>query len=109
MHEPSAPGQVAEKIAGVVATVAALVVLNGAWQNQHNWENLSWRIVIAAVLLSLAVIVETHAVEALHQRWHRTDETSLPDFLRVDESPVPDALSHEAARIEDAADVGAAR
>ena len=109
MRDPGAALQTAEKIAGIVATVAALVVLNGAWQNQHNWENVSWRVAIAGVLLVLAVIVESHAVELLQKRWWRADETSVPQFLRAGESTPADAVSSEGARVEDAAEVGERR
>ena len=71
----------AEKLAGIVAIVAALVVLNGAWMNQHNWENVSWRVAVAAVLVFLAIIVETNAFGVLRAR-ERKDALLVPDFMR---------------------------
>ncbi len=72
----------AEKLAGIVAVVAALVVLNGAWVNQHNWENVSWRVAVAGMLIVLAIIVETNAFGVLRQR-ERQDDAPVPDFMRM--------------------------
>lgn len=100
MREPGGAVQTAEKIAGVVAIVAALVVLNGALQNQHNWQNLSWRLAMAAVLLALAVIVETNALGMVQRARDDGEETSVPEFLRADRLTAPDVSGNEGARIE---------
>ena len=109
MREPSTTVQTAERIAGVVASIAALEVLNGAWENQHNWENLSWRAAMAVVLFALAVIVETNALGVLQGRADAAGEALVPEFFRANESTGTDARSNEAVRIEDAAEVGERR
>lgn len=83
MRDTKSVVRTAEKIAGVIAVVAALVVLNGAWENQHSWQNVSWRMVMAAVLLGLAVIVQTSAVGILQRRHPDADDASVPEFLRT--------------------------
>ena len=84
MHETRSGVRTAEKVAGVVAIVAALVVLNGAWVNQHNWQNISWRVAMAAVLVGLAIVVETNALRLLQSRGRRPGEAAVPEFLRAD-------------------------
>ena len=77
------PGiRTAEKIAGIVAVVAALIVLNGAWVNQHNWQNVSWRVAVAALLVVLAIVVETNVFGLLRPR-EREEEAAVPDFMRA--------------------------
>lgn len=80
----------AEKLAGIVAIVAALVVLNGAWVNQHSWENVSWRVAVAGILIVLAIGVETNAFGVLRER-EREQDGAVPDFMRVtsDEAATP--------------------
>jgi ABC-type Fe3+ transport system permease subunit len=87
MREARPAVRTAEKVASVIAVVAALVVLNGAWENQHTWQNLSWRVAFAAMLLGLAVIVQTSAVGILQARSRRTGDTPVPDFLRIATTP----------------------
>lgn len=91
MQEPRSGMRTAEKAAGVIAVVAALVVLNGAWVNQHNWENISWRVAIAAVLVVLAILVETNAFGFLRFS-EREEDVALPDFMRNDAPFTTDAI-----------------
>jgi hypothetical protein len=107
MHEARGV-RTAERIAGVIAVVAALVVLNGAWQNQHTWQNLSWRVAIAAVLLGLAVVVETNAVGVLQARLRRAGDSSVPDFLRTGPA-LEDRTGGDSARTEEAVQAGERR
>lgn len=94
------PGiRTAEKLAGVVAVVAALVVLNGAWVNQHNWENVSWRVAVAAVLVFLAIIVETNAFGLLRAR-EREEAVQVPDFMRISGAEAEPAVENESARAD---------
>jgi hypothetical protein len=72
----------AERVAGVVAMIAALVVLNGAWVNQHSFQNVSWRVVVAGLLVVLAIIVETNAFGLLPPR-ERGEDAPVPEFLRA--------------------------
>ncbi len=81
MREPRAGMRTAEKVAAIVAIIAALVVLNGAWVNQHSWQNVSWRIALAGTLVVLAIAVETNALGRLRLR-DRDAETAVPEFLR---------------------------
>ena len=96
----------AEKLAGIVAIVAALVVLNGAWMNQHNWENVSWRVAVAAVLVFLAIIVETNVPRLLESRGRRADGVAVPEFLRAD-GPPEGVAQHAQARSDTGEAVGA--
>jgi hypothetical protein len=100
MHEGRPAVRTAERIAGVIAVVAALVVLNGAWENQHTWQNLSWRVAMSAALLGLTVIVETNAVGILQARLRRTNDTAVPDFLRTG-TMVEDGASDNSVRAEE--------
>ncbi len=105
MMQEARPGlRTAEKIAGIIAVVAALVVLNGAWENQHTWQNLSWRVGMAVMLLGLAVIVETNAVGVLQARLRRTGDTSVPDFLRAGVTR-EDGGSDDSVRVEGAVQI----
>ncbi len=106
MRESPAALQLAEKVAAVVAIIAALVVLNGAWQNQHNWQNLSWRIAVAALLCALALMVETSALVALQRRRaHGEEAASVPDFLRPPGATMGAAVGDEIARYDSASAV----
>ena len=100
--------RIAEKVAGVIAVVAALVVLNGAWENQHTWQNLSWRVAMAAMLLGLAMIVQTSAAGVLQARLRRADDTPVPDFLRVAVTP-DDRSGDDGASIGEAVGLGERR
>jgi hypothetical protein len=71
----------AEKAAGVIAMIAALIVLNGAWVNQHTWQNVSWRIAVAGILAMLAVIVETRLFGLLRPREDEGADV-VPEFMR---------------------------
>ena len=82
MQEPRTRIRTAEKVAGVIAIIAALVVLNGAWVNQHSFQNVSWRVVVAGLLVFLAIIVETKLFGLLRTREH-SDDAAIPDFLRA--------------------------
>lgn len=83
MRDTRSHARTAEKVAGVIAVIAALVVLNGAWVNQHTWQNISWRAAMAAMLVGLALAVETNAFGVLPSRRRREDEAMVPDFLRA--------------------------
>lgn len=87
----------AERIAGVIAVIAALIVLNGAWVNQHNWQNVPWRIAVAGLLVALAVLVETNAFGLLHPGRTRGADTPVPDFLRLTPDTEERAVPSEAA------------
>ena len=104
MRDPRPVVRTAEKVAGIIAIVAALVVLNGAWENQHTWQNLSWRVAIAALLLALAVIVQTSAVGVLQARRQATVGTSVPDFLRAT-AEQDERSANDVGRTEEAAGV----
>ena len=82
MREPRSGVRTAERVAGVVAVIAALVVLNGAWVNQHNWQNISWRVAMAGVLVVLAAVVETNVV---------------PEFMRAGEHATAIDVEREAS------------
>jgi hypothetical protein len=82
MQEPRTRMRTAEKVAGVIAVIAALVVLNGAWVNQHSFQNVSWRVAVAGLLVFLAVIVETKLFGLVRTREH-SDDVTVPDFLRA--------------------------
>ena len=82
MQEPRARMRTAEKVAGVIAVIAALVVLNGAWVNQHSFQNVSWRVAVAALLVLLMVIVETSAFGLLRAH-DRSEEAAVPAFMRI--------------------------
>ena len=88
MQEPRTRIQTAERVAGVVAMIAALVVLNGAWVNQHSFQNVSWRIAVAALLMLLMVIVETNAFGLLRVG-ERGDDAVVPEFLRIGSEAQP--------------------
>lgn len=84
MREPRSGVRTVERVAGVIAIIAALVVLNGAWVNQHNWQNISWRVAMAGVLVLLAAVVETNAFGLLPRR--SPDEAeAVPEFMRTGE------------------------
>jgi hypothetical protein len=84
----------AERIAGVAAVIAALVVLNGAWVNQHNWQNVSWRVAMATLLVVLALVVEANPFGLSRRRAPGEDEAAVPEFLRTGvERPVEGAPS----------------
>mgnify|MGYP001612013752 CR=1 FL=1 len=87
MHETRSGVRTAEKVAGIIAIVAALVVLNGAWVNQHTWQNISWRVAMAAVLAALAIVVETNVLRLLQSRGRDEDGAAVPEFLRADDAP----------------------
>ena len=96
MREPRSGVRTAERVAGVVAVIAALVVLNGAWVNQHNWQNISWRVAMAGVLVVLAAVVETNAFGLLQP--HRSAETNvLPEFMRAGEHATAIDVEREAS------------
>ena len=99
MREPRSGVRRAEKIAGVVAVIAALVVLNGAWVNQHNWQNISWRVAVAGVLVLLAMIVETNAFGMLQSASHG-DADAVPDFMRADDAAPADVLAADASHAD---------
>ena len=98
MQEQRSGIRTPEKVAGIVAVIAALVVLNGAWVNQHNWQNISWRVAMAAVLVMLAIVVETDAFGLLHPRAGRAAEAAVPDFLRAGDTMAGNAVEREASR-----------
>ncbi len=89
----------AEKVAGIVAIVAALVVLNGAWVNQHNWENVSWRVAVAAMLIVLAVAVETNAFGLLRER-EPEEAGTVPDFMRAGDGEAATSPESEPAHAD---------
>jgi hypothetical protein len=97
MREPRDTVRTAEKVAGVVAVIAALVVLNGAWVNQHSWQNVSWRVAVAALLIVLAIAVETNLL-ALLQRREIEEQSSVPEFLRLGSDEPGSAVEPQAAR-----------
>lgn len=106
MREPKSGVRRAEKIAGVVAVIAALVVLNGAWVNQHNWQNISWRVATAGVLGLLAMVVETGGFGLLPSRM-RQEEDAVPEFMLAGDPAPADGLAADASRAEgDAVGVG---
>lgn len=88
MHETESGVRTAEKVAGIIAIIAALVVLNGAWVNQHTWQNVSWRVGVAAALVGLAIIVETNVLRLLKAPGRPEPGATVPEFLRTDAVPV---------------------
>lgn len=99
MHEADRRLRMLERAAGVIAVIAALVVLNGAWVNQHNWENISWRVAVASVLIALAILVEADVIGVVQSNARRGDER-VPDFLRAGTSESGDAAeTSEAASV----------
>lgn len=100
MREQRSGVRRAEKISGVVAVIAALVVLNGAWVNQHNWQNISWRVATAAVLGLLAIVVETNAFGMLQARTSGEAEI-VPAFMRTGEhATVSDGLARDVSHAD---------
>ena len=99
MREQRSGVRRAEKISGVVAVIAALVVLNGAWVNQHNWQNISWRVATAAVLGLLAIVVETNAFGMLQARTSGEAEI-VPEFMRAGDATPTDALVRDASHAD---------
>ncbi len=106
MHETRSGVRTAEKVAGIIAVIAALVVLNGAWVNQHTWQNISWRVAMAAVLIGLAIVVETNVLRLLQSRGRRPGEAEVPEFLRAGE-PVEGVVQGARARSDVGEAVGA--
>ena len=99
MAEPRTRMRTAERVAGVVAMIAALVVLNGAWVNQHSFQNVSWRVAVAALLVLLMVIVETNAFGLLRSRV-RDDHAEVPEFLRAGSQVTETLAESESAHSE---------
>ena len=99
MTEPRTRMRTAERVAGVVAMIAALVVLNGAWVNQHSFQNVSWRVAVAALLVLLMVIVETNAFGLLRSRV-RDDDAEVPEFLRAGSQVTETLAESESAHSE---------
>jgi hypothetical protein len=97
MHETRPGVRTAERVAGVIAIISALVVLNGAWVNQHTWQNVSWRVAMAAVLAGLAIVVETNVLRLLQSGGRRQDGAAVPEFLRVDDLMADNAVVREAS------------
>ncbi len=105
MRESKSGLRRAEKIAGVIAVIAALVVLNGAWVNQHNWQNVSWRVAVAGVLVVLAMVVETGGFGLLPSHAPSANY-AVPDFMLAGDAAPADARAGDASRA-DADAVGA--
>ena len=98
MAEPRERMRTAERVAGVVAMIAALVVLNGAWVNQHSFQNVSWRVAVAGMLVLLMVIVETNAFGLL--RTHDRSDDAVPEFLRTSSQLADTLVESESAHSE---------
>jgi hypothetical protein len=98
MRDTRSHGRTAEKVAGVIAVIAALVVLNGAWVNQHNWQNISWRVAMAALLIAMAIVVETKMFGLIRPRQRGEEEAAVPEFLRAGEAMAASAGEGEGSR-----------
>jgi hypothetical protein len=100
MRDTSSRARTAEKVAGVIAVIAALVVLNGAWVNQHTWQNISWRVAMATLLIAMALVVETKMFGLIRPRQRgEQEEVAVPEFLRAGEAMAASAGEGEGSRV----------